>query len=567
MYSTLKGHLRTLFPKPLKDDPRDYKDIPAKDLKLEAYPKTITYDDLSDELLQSVCIYAQDALIGILGHGHSGGIYACDFFTNAHKLSYPTSVGSCFDMLLDIVFKVQHQLHFVYKQCCDTTALSGWRDCVYGNGVGGSGWQCNRLQCPNQKADQSATQKHNQTCTQKCDQTVSCGLKSPLQSFLEDGLQRFLPHHMTKVGCGVKCSVGSHRGQPCKTPMGFSDISVTASHVKKGAHLAGVLDNFCGPTSHLSRLCRKLNCLLRRAPQTLGDMLAFYHMFLYEWNGQGRMHRQDAFLQAVNDAMFGEQYGKMDVVSIQSSRTHTEKHSKGDLFSLVDCHTSPTVNTPVGSCGPYLESISNDIRRTFSEKRAGSYLSWIVYITETFYDLLKKLYDECNKCCGTDKSKCRVAKCAVNCKVGKESSTSDHDDSCNAIVNCSYTTPTLFTYGFVHGDALILAGKRSKRTCRDFCTALGKVISDKISDESPLAKLIYEIIPEYIWAIRTPFSYLLLALWSLSLLYLLHITVVRLDVLRIRSHLRSPSSHRIAAHSLLAVAKVGKIGNVKYFSP
>ncbi|GBE63252.1 hypothetical protein, conserved [Babesia ovata] len=571
MYEKLKGHLRTLFPKPLKDDPRDYKDIPAKDLKLEAYPKTITYDDLSDELLQSVCIYAQDALIGILGHGHSGGIYACDFFTNAHKLSYPTSVGSCFDMLLDIVFKVQHQLHFVYKQCCDTTALSGWRDCVYGNGVGGSGWQFNRLQCPNQKAEQNAdqigNQTHKQTCTQKCDQTVSCGLKSPLQSFLEDGLQGFLPHHMTKVGCGVKCSVGSHRGQPCKTPMGFGDISVTASHVKKGAHLAGVLDSFCGPTSHLSRLCRKLNCLLRRAPQTLGDMLAFYHKFLYEWNGQGRVHRQDAFLQAVNDAIFGEQYGKLDVVCIQSSRTHTEKHSKGDLFSLVDCHTSPTVNAPVGSCGPYLESISNDIRRTFSETRASNYLSWIVYITETFYDLLKMLYDECNKCCGTDKSKCRVAKCAVNCNVGKQASTYNHDDSCNSIVNCSYTTPTLFKYGFVHGDALILAGKRSKRTCREFCTALGKVISDKISDESPLAKLIYITIPEYIWAIRTPFSYLLLALWSLSLLYLLHITVVRLDVLRIRSHLRSPSSHRIAAQSLLAAARVKALANVKYFSP
>ncbi|GBE63227.1 hypothetical protein, conserved [Babesia ovata] len=67
--------------------------------------------------------------------------------------------------------------------------------------------------------------------------------------------------------------------------------------------------------------------------------------------------------------------------------------------------------------------------------------------------------------------------------------------------------------------------------------------------------------------IRWPFMSTLLALWSLSLLYLLHIAVVRLDVLRIRSHLRSPASHRIAAQSLLAAARVKALANVKYFSP
>ncbi|GBE63492.1 hypothetical protein, conserved [Babesia ovata] len=407
MYSKLKEHLRTLFPKPLKDDSRDYKEIPAKDLQLEAYPKTITYDDLSDELLQSVCIYAQDALIGILGHGHADGVYACNFFTNTHKLSYPSSVGSCFDMLIDIVFKVQHQLHFVYKQCCDATALSGWSDCVYGNGVGGSGWQCNRLQCPNQNTDQTHNQTHKQTCTQKCDQTVSCGLKSPLQSFLEDGLQGFLPHPMTKVGCGVKCSVGSHRGQPCKTPMGFSDISVTASHVKKGAHLAGVLDSFCGPTSHL-------------------------------------------------------------------------------------------MNTPVGSCGPYLESISNDIRRTFSEKRAGNYLSWVVYITETFYDLLKKLYDDCCSNCNKAGTRCYDRSCAGKCAIklaydaekageqAKQSSPSQstsHQSKCHSIVTCRNMHPTLYKYGFTFGSPHKLSGEdktveHHKRTCKDFCITLGIVIKE-----------------------------------------------------------------------------------------
>ncbi|GBE63102.1 hypothetical protein, conserved [Babesia ovata] len=572
MYSKLKEHLRTLFPKPLKDDSRDYKEIPAKDLQLEAYPKTITYDDLSDELLQSVCIYAQDALIGILGHGHADGVYACNFFTNTHKLSYPSSVGSCFDMLIDIVFKVQHQLHFVYKQCCDATALSGWSDCVYGNGVGGSGWQCNRLQCPNQNTDQTHNQTHKQTCTQKCDQTVSCGLKSPLQSFLEDGLQGFLPHPMTKP---QRSTVQNADGLLGHKRNGLS--------CQKGAHLAGVLDSFCGPTSHLSRLCRKLNCLLRRAPQTLGDMLAFYHKFLYEWNGQGRMHRQDAFLQAVNDAIFGEQYGKLDVVSIQSGRTHTEKHSQGDLFSLVDCHTSPTVNTPVGSCGPYLESISNDIRRTFSEKRAGNYLSWVVYITETFYDLLKKLYDDCCSNCNKAGTRCYDRSCAGKCAIklaydaekageqAKQSSPSQstsHQSKCHSIVTCRNMHPTLYKYGFTFGSPHKLSGEdktveHHKRTCKDFCITLGIVIKEG----NVLYNLVHKVIPDYLFAIRFKFVWTLVALWSLSLLYLLHIAVVRLDVLRIRSHLRSPSSHRIAAQSLLAAARVKALANVKYFSP
>ncbi|GBE63134.1 hypothetical protein, conserved [Babesia ovata] len=85
--------------------------------------------------------------------------------------------------------------------------------------------------------------------------------------------------------------------------------------------------------------------------------------------------------------------------------------------------------------------------------------------------------------------------------------------------------------------------------------------------DSEYFKDLFRECDEFLKQIREPFSLTLLALWSLSLLYLLHIAVVRLDVLRIRSHLRSPSSHRIAAQSLLAAARVKALANVKYFSP
>ncbi|GBE59972.1 hypothetical protein, conserved [Babesia ovata] len=550
--------------------------VPAR--RSERMLRDLTFKEMSD-LFNNITIRPYHILVTILGHGHAGGRYACDFLTNPDGLNYPTDVNQCFDLLVDICLRLNEQILFLFKQCQNGPGSSGWRDCLYGRGVGGSSWNCNTMQCPNQNGNQ----KHNQMCNQKCDQSVKCGLKSPLQSFLEDGLQGFLPHQFTSPGCKLECTVSNHKGLPCKTPMGFKDLSQIASRNGSGQSIKDVLDPFCGTREcSLSLICSYFVYLLRRPPQTLGDMFAFYYNILDHWCAEGKQeeHRRKAFDDAVKKANLGRPYFDLDITKILGSKNHrADNHPKGDLFGLLSCDPKDAPSLP---CGQYLQSMSDDIRLLYSKDYADNYLSWVVYITETFYELLKKLYSECCQKCNTQGTRCYEKCCAAECRIkaaykaiGSNSEETqlknldgkNHKEECQSIVKCQNTHPTLYKYGFTFGSPWNLSGKSSdpnqKRTCQDLCQALETVCHGR----SLLADLVINKIPAFLWEIRYKFFYTLVALWSLSLLYLLHITVVRLDVLRIRSHLRSPSSHRIAAQSLLAAARVKALANVKYFSP
>ncbi|GBE63112.1 hypothetical protein, conserved [Babesia ovata] len=574
MYDKINVYFSNLF-----DEKTKQLDVVTPDPPTYAKNTTVKATQMTNELVQ-VCLRSQLTLVAILGHGHADGRYACDFRTNLDKLLYPSNPSACFYMLVDILKRVFHQLHFVYSQCRNGRSRGGWRECHYGRHVGGSSWNCNEKQCGNQACKLSGNQNGNlsgnQAANQMCDQHPSCGMKSPLQSFLEDGLQGFLPHPVINVGCGVMCSIGKHRGLPCKTPMGFSDIGVAASHTKTGDHLEAALDYFCGKSNTpVSRLCSYFICLVNTPPQTLGDMFAFYNRLLRYWGDKNiaSVYKSVAFHEAVSAANFGDTATTLDITSIQKHSTHSSNtHEKGDLFSLSICNAN---DNPAVPCGPYLQSIDAEIRHTFSKEHADKYLSWVVYVTETFYDLLKKLYDECCARCNKPGTRCHDRRCGDKCTVNSAYSSNTtykqlrdlkHEDICTSIVSCQNMHPTLYAYGFTFGSPHGLSGekkKEMKRTCQDFCRTFEKVVKDG----SVLYDLVHKHIPQFLFDIREKFIWTLVALWSLSLLYLLHIAVVRLDVLRIRSHLKSPSSHRVAAQSLIAAARVKALANVKYFSP
>ncbi|CDR71778.1 hypothetical protein, conserved [Babesia bigemina] len=544
-----------------------------KEVSLAAYPHDITAPRLSASL-RDVCVYSETILVAVLGYGHAEGRYACDFNTNADKFAYPADMITLVCCLFDIVTRVHHQLYFLYRQCYSSD-LSGWANCWYGRDIGGSNWKCNNIQCPEQRADQS----HNQSCNQKCNQTVNCGLKSPLQSFLEDGLQGFLPHHLKFEKGKLQCSLKNHSGGPCNTPMGFGEISQMASHRYTGEHILNTLHEFCGSKmSPLTKLCSQLKCILPSAPKTLGDMFAFYCTLLNEWDkaaGTRQMHREDAFHKAVMDSNFENPQTELDITTIFKHRDHGTKppsqkssHITGDLYALVDCHTNSS-SVSSHPCGPYLRPICQDMCATFTKENADKYLSWIVYCTESFLDLLKQLYKECATNCNSTGSRCRVSKCRNKCTATElpMSPGSAHDESCGSIVDCKFMRPTFYKYGFVLGDCNSLSAKTTKRTCKDLCMVLKSVTNEKEVDGHPLAKLVHVTIPQFIFQIRAPFIWLNVALWLLSVLYLIHIMVIRLDLLHIKSHLHSPSSHRIAAQSLLAAARVNKLNRVFYLQP
>ncbi|CDR71448.1 hypothetical protein, conserved [Babesia bigemina] len=526
---------------------------------LDAYPKAITPSMLTD-ILPEVCTYSEIVLIALLGHGHGDGIYACDFNTNPQGFQYPTNMDTLVCMLCEIVNRLYNQLYFLLDQCKRSTSMSGWRECEYGQGVGGSGWRCNDLSCGDCNS------------AEKCKRHPRCGVKSPLQSYLEDGLRGFLPHNLDGNSGKLNCPVKSHTDGPCTTPMGFNDISTVASHRYTGRHIRDVLAAFCGTASSpLTALCSMLRCVLPSAPKTFDQMFAFFQCLLVDWNDQrfkSRItHREEAFNSAVIAANFENPSTQLEIAPMFGTTSHKfGKHADGALYSLLSCNPSSNSSHV---CGPYMKPICSEVSTTFTVKHADRYLSSVLYLTESFYNVLQQLFEECNSKCGKPGTRCSTQSCAKGCErqqIKKRSADPSHDHACISVVSCQSTLPILYKYGFIFNDAESLNGAKrinTKRTCVEFCKTLGNVVKQG----SVLYNLVHRTIPEFLFTIRAPFIWLNVALWLLSLLYLTNIMVIRLDLLHIKSHLHSPSSHRIAAQSLLAAGRVNKLNRVFYLQP
>ncbi|GBE62998.1 Extracellular matrix-binding ebh, putative [Babesia ovata] len=539
-------------------------------LALKAHPQHITVTSLTDALTE-VCHRSHSVLTTLLGYGHADGIYACDFNTNPAGLLYPCDADALLCLLYDVLKRLHQQLYLLYRRCLYNTRHGGWLDCWYGRGVGGSSWKCNTMQCANQICDQTC----DQICNQSCDQHPKCGVKSPLQSFLEDGLVGFLPHDLSPKDTCVKCSACDTKspGLPCKTPMGLSNITRLASRASQGRAIMDVLGAFCGgASSPLTRLCSFLTCLLTRPPRTPADLFAFYYHLLQDWT-DGVAHRKAAFEGAVGTACFWQRGVTLDVSTIFGSSNHGSEqnmpHLTGDLFSLVECNGSPG-SSPSHPCGPYLKPLGHDVRATFAKAHAHLYLSWVVYLTETFYNFLCSLLQDCERNCADATSNCHARSCDNDCTAKRRplAPDSNHLESCPSIADCHHTTPTLFQYGFVLRDPHSLAGSTSghqgKRTCEDFCRALQVAVKHM----NPLHKLAHETIPEYLYGIRAPFLFCIIALWLTATLYIAHSLLYRMDVLRIRSHLLTTrASHLIDVKALLAGSRrmLSLYGDVDYF--
>ncbi|CDR71549.1 hypothetical protein, conserved, partial [Babesia bigemina] len=232
--------------------------------------------------------------------------------------------------------------------------------------------------------------------------------------------------------------------------------------------------------------------------------------------------------------------------------------TRADLLSLAkkeSCIYSISDNV---HCAPYLSSVCSDFYHYLAIKHADLYLSWAVYLPWTLYKYLKSLLDafcnisckdwECSRCTHGDK-----------CKPGKHGV--GYSCTCKALVHCRGVMSTFYSYGFAFGNPQTLLATDGRRYCHSFYNQLNNVLN------SVCFKDLLQKCDEFIFTIRQPFIWLNVALWSLSLFYLICVMVGRLDVLHIRSHLRTPSSHRITAQSLLAAAQVGRLAKISYLQP
>ncbi|CDR71377.1 hypothetical protein, conserved [Babesia bigemina] len=533
----LDDAISELFVDPSKQ-PEDADGIPVtyiSDEPLAAYPQNIAMDD-TQRAVKRLCSRSHDILTTIAGTGDAYSMYAVDYSTNSLNFHYPSRGEDCLQMLLDILRRLLPSLKFLHTQCGLSATYHGWSGCQYGRGVKHSNWQC---------------REH------PAEESTDCLPRSPLMSYLRDCLPGCLPHQLVSAGCKSECKTcpKSLPGAPCITPLGFRGFS---GYTKTGKDICNVLTKFFD-NSNINMLFG----LLPKPPSTLPEHFQFA-LTLSSMLDHGKSASDDVSLafETKTKALSIELYketSKLTGALQNAYRNQTGHNSSGhsksteaDLWSL----SRESCNLPHDRdihCAPYLCSTSSDAYTYLAKKHADLYLSWAVYLPWTFYSYLKSLLDAFQQidCGGSGCTKC-------SCKPGKHGV--EYSCKCNALISCRGVMTTFYQYGFTFGDAKTLYGP-DRKYCLSFNTQLSNLLKSQYFTK------LFEECDNFIWTIREPFTYMVLALWSLSLFYLICVMVGRLDVLHIRSHLRIPSSHKITAQSLLAAAQVGRLAKISYLQP
>ncbi|CDR71921.1 hypothetical protein, conserved [Babesia bigemina] len=532
---------------------------------LEAHPQRITYKSIS-KVLEYLCSKSYDLLTTVVGHGDAATFYACDYSNNTLNLYYPSSGEECLQMLLDFLRRILQPLRFLFERCSVADKNYGWADCHYGRDVPTTKSHCNN------KPTEEVTCIPN--CQPNCE--PKCQPTSPLMNYLSDSLLGYLPHRLESVGCKSKCSTcpsTSRLGMPCVTPLGFRAFS---GSTKTGRQLREMIREFLG-----SGVVSSLFGLSPTPPKTLPEHFSFGLSLVNKWvkvasyiTDAGRkpvsQTKIEASIQRLSIKLYTDT-GKLTNV-LRDAYGNSQHEHEGvnhlDVYADVSslCMTNSCTDR-VMRCAPYLSTLCSDTYEYLVHKNFATYLTWAVYLPWDFWTQLNNLCNAFKNISCQDWG-CHTCLRADKCKRGqhglveqKEGEPAKPHCKCESMVQCKGVSATLYQFGFCFGNAATLNNETSAKSCSDFCSQLDRVLKSEY-----FVKLFTEC-DNFIWTIREPFTYMVLALWSLSLLYLLCVMVGRLDVLHIRSHLRSPSSHKITAQSLLAAAQVGRLAKISYLQP
>ncbi|GBE63107.1 hypothetical protein, conserved [Babesia ovata] len=549
VYASLMSHVKSLFYAPKNAGGSSRKQIAP----INAYPYAVTLRDVENAIAH-VISYSRDMLTTIVGPGDANCRYACDYSNNTLNLHYPADPSQCLGMFIDILRRILPPFRFMLGQCGLRPEHNGWAACLYGRDVKPSKWAGEEHL--NDKPTGRPTGQPNCQSNDQPKFQPNCEPTSPLQSYLTDTLVGHMPHQLQSVGCTAKCTTcsSSSRHMPCLTPLGFRAFS---GSTRTGFDLHDLLYGFLS-NPHLASLL----CLSPKAPVTLPEHISFAYSFVTALNDVSKypiIKDVETSIRARSIDLC-EDPRELTGVLTDAYGSDAVKHGKckhAHVMNLTNTGICQSAENAI-DCAPGISSVCRDAYRYLAQKNCDAYLSWALYLPWEFYSYLERLLEAFTHIFCEDWG-CR------NCLNGKcqrgRHGNAEQPCHCTSMVNCRGVSPTLYKYGFTFDDAWLTRRGGKATTCSDFNKLLTNVLKSEYFTK------LFDACDKFIFIIRAPFIWTLLSLWSLSLLYLLHILVVRLDVLRIRSHLRSPSSHRIAAQSLLAVAKVGEIANVKYFSP
>ncbi|GBE60984.1 ribosome binding protein [Babesia ovata] len=397
--------------------------------------------------------------------------------------------------LLSYVYASYHQLSFLRTQCSRDTHSGGWRDCKFGRDVKFSkSWQCRK-----DPVDPMQGQDHG------CD-------ASPLQGFITD--QSDLPTYWYQ------------RGDMCRRSrvrMGFRPDHLREES-KHGFYIYNILTGVCYNNGDpLDKLCKYLVCLTRRTPRTTGELVSFFHHF-----GNGLHYAFSGSLSKLGSALSSQheycpdwdRLKDADLRAVQSIRgsappksihNHDKDHPK-TLSTLFGCGITNF------NCRQHLLPITYRAYALYSASFVHHYLSWAVHLADRLWESLLRLqYDleELHR----------------------------HDNKPKPLHQCDRAMPLLYRHGITPPDGTL----QSSLTCSELITKLEEVVAGQ-----PIADLMTAM-DTFLYRVRLPFLYTVLALWLTATLYIAHSLLYRLDVLRIRSHLlTAKASHLIDVKALLA---------------
>ncbi|GBE63374.1 Extracellular matrix-binding ebh [Babesia ovata] len=474
-------------------------------------------------------------LVCILGTGDAHTVYASDFPNNSCKLQYPTDGEECFHLLLDILRRLFPPLKFLSARCGLGARHHGWAQCKYGKNVTPYTWQC--------APPVTALPSPHPECTDK----------SPLMSYLNDCLPGHLPHQLVSVGCEPVCQTcpSGADGMPCLTPLGFRGFS---GSTKTGKQLCKALTKF---------LCNDhVTCiftLLPRPPISLPEHFGFALSLAAGTNIRipDRRPNHETLADAFGASTNSLSLGLYKTGGLVAALTHAYGAGSVDHADCQHHHLKhlATHNFCTGKSrnmgsAAYLSSLCHDVYNHLAHRHSDLYLSWAVYLPWQLWQHLERLHGAlCSISCHD--WGCRTCLHGDTCVPGRHGLCDDMTESprchCTSVVQCSGVSPTLYNYGFTFRDASALNREDSPNTCAQLSQLLTNVLHSRHFTN------LFHHCDQFLWEIRTPFLFTLVALWLTATLYIAHSLLYRMDVLRIRSHLLTTrASHLIDVKALLA---------------
>ncbi|KAK1935245.1 variant erythrocyte surface antigen-1 family protein [Babesia divergens] len=509
---------------------------------------SVKFDNFETSLFNS-CFLSPFVLAAIQWPGKSEIFY--HNFSDISDSLYPEDPFDLFNMLFDYVRKIFAPLKFLEYQCKTDKNSAGWQDCGFGKSCmealessSGSPAASTKSPCCQSSSPYGIVctgkrndKDHAEHCISSKPEVKCMGLKDC------DNSPEVQAHASTDAHQSGKCTPCPHplvrfltdswpflRNSPDSSvpPMGFSKENLP-SPGRRGEALHTALKDFCDSSSSpLTRLVQYSLCISRTPPETLGEFFSFFQKFVPKLNS--KFVDFENYVSKEPGQYSGQKFTTAFQTALETlnGSSHSGNSHPYDLKSLYDCHAAIGSGA---SCAAYLNLLTGDVYDIFVDDFLGTYLSFVCHVPRMFREKVEEFRKKFSDCCSSG--------------------------SCKTIIYCPCAWPLISSQGFSFTSRGSLSGKKS---CSNFIDQLDSVLASG----SPLGLLI-NAIDAFLWSIREPFFFFVLAFWAFVISYFLYVQLYKLDLLHLKSHAHLPRSFKILPSTLFSDAS-SRLKDLSYFT-